>query len=98
MALFLNLSKINVLNASRRGLASIYQQSYRHKSDTPLNLGILFVPQQVKILIKKLKYSQHNEIVKSATIVLILGSMDSRKNGKVFTHPQSWFELFNTNY
>lgn len=41
--------KLNVYSGSVRRIAVNFQQSHRSKATTPLNVGILFVPQQVKI-------------------------------------------------
>ena len=45
--------KLSIYSGNARRVAINLQQSHRNKTTTPLNLGVMFVPQQVKSEITK---------------------------------------------
>lgn len=47
--------KLNFYSGNARRIAINLQQSHRNKATTPLNLGIMFVPQQVRPELKNYK-------------------------------------------
>lgn len=74
--------RFNVRNTHR--LLINLQQSQRTKSTTPINTVVLFVPQQVKRQLKDFY---------KFLIIITLGSMDHRKNGKILEDSESRTEL-----
>lgn len=96
MALSLS-KKFMFYNGNARRIVINLQQSHRNKSSTPLNMGVMFVPQQVRPPSVKIRiYAIKKIFLKLKIYVLATGSLGRWKDGQILADYESRIKLSNS--
>lgn len=81
--------KFNFYSGNARRIAINLHQSQRNKSSTPLNLGIMFVPQQVRGNSKEKQISAIKDDILKYFAISFKGSLGGGANGSILTYSKS---------